>query len=234
MNIYACVCLIFSSSHSHNDYKTYVVTETCTQTWVQLLPCKHNLPQQHLEIQTQVAIEEMIIFLLLSLSDILIHAESLSVSQAPPPATHPHLVTECRWCWHVTSGSSSLHVLHRHFSTHFPFSQEAWLWSSCNDVKKETEIPQQQLWANECILETFLCRCYRIGFLSRWRIKGDQNGSNLLLLRFLTPCLLWGDLCVGSEEWNLFSNWDEMLCGLCDSMLASVDKDMLKETFSGS
>lgn len=152
----------------------------------------------------------------------------------PPPATHPHLVTECRWCWHVTSGSSSLHVLHRHFSTHFPFSQEAWLWSSCNDVKKETEIPQQQLWANECILETFLCRCYRIGFLSRWRIKGDQNGSNLLLLRFLTPCLLWGDLCVGSEEWNLFSNWDEMLCGLCDSMLASVDKDMLKETFSGS
>lgn len=89
MNIYACVCLIFSSSHSHNDYKTYVVTETCTQTWVQLLPCKHNLPQQHLEIQTQVAIEEMIIFLLLSLSDILIHAESLSVSQAPPPQHIP-------------------------------------------------------------------------------------------------------------------------------------------------
>lgn len=89
MNIYVCVCLFLSSSHSHIDYKAYVVTETCTQIWVQLLPCKHNLPQQHLEIQTQVAIEEMIIFLLLSLSDILIHAESLSVSRLPPPQHIP-------------------------------------------------------------------------------------------------------------------------------------------------
>lgn len=49
----------------------------------------------------------------------------------------------------------------------FPFTQEAWWWSSCNDVKKETQIPAQQLWANECVLDTFLLPHYGIAFSNR-------------------------------------------------------------------
>lgn len=162
------------------------------------------------------------LFFSLSLSDNLIHAESQSISKAPP--THPYLISECRWCWHVTSGSSSLHVLHRHFSLHFLFPRSpdreapVMMWKGRLRSLHNSSGLMNASWTHSSP------RCYRISFLNRWRIKGDQNGSNLLLIPVstsLTPRLFWGALCVRSEKWHLFTvDKGETLCGMCDSVIA--------------
>lgn len=117
-----------------------------------------------------------------------------SVNPPPHPPKHPHLVIECRWCWHVTSGSSSLHVLHRHFSTHFPFPRRpdceapVTMWKRRLRFFHSSSGLMNAFW-------THSTQCYGISFLNRWRIKGDQNGSNLPWVPdSLTPCLFWGAL----------------------------------------
>lgn len=133
-----------------------------------------------------------------------------------PPTSHPYLITKCRWCWHVTSGSSSLHMLHRHFSAHFPFPRRpdnqtpVMMWKGRLRFLHNSSGLMNASWMHSSP------RCYGISFLNRWRIKGDQNGSNLLWVpgpESLTPHLFWGALCVRSEKWNLFSvdnGWDAL------------------------
>ena len=177
--IYMIVCLLLSPlATKHMLSLKHAHDPECSHSHVNITFFKSAWRYKH-----RSALKRWLFF---SLSPWLIFPFTLRACQSvnlPPPLHIPHLVIECRWCWHVTSGTSSLHVLHRHFSAHFPFPKRP----DCEAPVMMWKRRLRSLHHSSGLMNAFWTHsspwCYRISFskrCNRW-IKWDQNGSNLLV-----------------------------------------------------
>lgn len=207
--IWACVYLFQTHTHTQN-------THLSAARHMLSLTHAHKPVVHSLEMRTQVSIEVKII---ISVTPWVMFSFTLRACQsAPLPASplHPctlspnlHLITECRWCWHVTSGSSSLHVQHRHFSAHFPLPKRpdceapAIMWKR---RQRRTEKLNKQMHSGHIPLPTLRDHVPLVVRKGRWK-WWQFPSSHRLRSKSLTPLLLGDRLCVRSEESNLFSTW---------------------------